>query len=502
MSTIKTAPTRSAISRIRRVVDVPRIRAEAGQQDQRLDLERLPLDGVIIEQEGLAVDGVAVRLEHLARGIEPVAVSEVAARGEIHAQQPLVAKPLADLVPLVGRQLVPVGGSQGVRASRRQELGHGGQLDPGSQDGPERHEVGIGATVRLGIGVRRAEELAGPLVGQVLDRIDIVAAGIEAVVRNALGVLVGQEVGHGALGRQRRVVLAGDQLDVAPLVGQLLDDRPGDLGRHAGHASRDWPDRPGIPARSPRRTSGQDTSRSVSRHGLPGLEMRGGRFVSRLKSHLEGVRRTNPGVTSGQAISLSASCRGRYNRKPRSRFYWHGAISLKRSMVPGKARNGLDAAYANLIKTCTWEHAMGLEFAPGKTRIGWIGTGVMGSSMCGHLIAAGYQATVYNRSAEKTKALVEKGAAVADSLAERRRGVGRGLHDRRLSPRRARGDAGPAGTLVASARPGTVLVDMTTSEPALAVEIVEAAQGQGTCTRSTRRSPAATSAPKRPGCRS
>ena len=32
---------------------------------------------------------------------------------------------------------------------------------------------------------------------------------------------------------------------------------------------------------------------------------------------------------------------------------------------------------------------MGLEFAAGKTRIGWIGTGVMGTSMCGHLMAAG-----------------------------------------------------------------------------------------------------------------
>ena len=37
---------------------------------------------------------------------------------------------------------------------------------------------------------------------------------------------------------------------------------------------------------------------------------------------------------------------------------------------------------------------MALEFTPAKTRIGWIGTGVMGRSMCGHLIAAGYQATV------------------------------------------------------------------------------------------------------------
>ncbi len=217
------------------VVDVPGIGAEAGQQDQWLDLDRLALDGVVIEQEGLAVHGVAMRLEHLARGIEPVAVREVAPRGEIHAQQPLIAQPLADLVPLGGRQLVPVPGSQGTGPLGCQELGHGGQLDARSEDGPEGDEVGIRAAVRLGIGVRRAEELAGPLVRQVLDRIDVVAAGVESVVGNPFGVLVGQQVGHGALGRQRRIVFAGDQLDVAPLVGQLLDDRPGDLGRHAGH---------------------------------------------------------------------------------------------------------------------------------------------------------------------------------------------------------------------------------------------------------------------------
>ena len=42
----------------------------------------------------------------------------------------------------------------------------------------------------------------------------------------------------------------------------------------------------------------------------------------------------------------------------------------------------------------------------------------MGSSMCGHLISAGYQATIYNRWVEKTKALAAKGAAVAASVAE------------------------------------------------------------------------------------
>ena len=58
---------------------------------------------------------------------------------------------------------------------------------------------------------------------------------------------------------------------------------------------------------------------------------------------------------------------------------------------------------------------MAIEIAPGKTRIGWIGTGVMGRSMCGHLIDAGYSATVYNRTREKTAPLVEKGATEAKS---------------------------------------------------------------------------------------
>ena len=96
----------------------------------------------------------------------------------------------------------------------------------------------------------------------------------------------------------------------------------------------------------------------------------------------------------------------------------------------------------------------------------------MGSSMCGHLIAAGYQATIYNRSVEKTKSLAARGAAVAASVAELAAawdvvftivGYPRDVREVTL---------GPQG-VVASARPGTVLVDMTTSEPALAVEIFE-----------------------------
>ncbi len=121
---------------------------------------------------------------------------------------------------------------------------------------------------------------------------------------------------------------------------------------------------------------------------------------------------------------------------------------------------------------------MARNFAPGATRIGWIGTGVMGSSMCGHLIAAGYEATVYNRSKGKLAPLLAKGARPADSpraVAEASDVVftivGYPNDVRQVT-------LGPDGTL-AAARPGAVLVDMTTSEPALAVEISEAAKAKG-----------------------
>src|SRR3954466_4870732 len=52
---------------------------------------------------------------------------------------------------------------------------------------------------------------------------------------------------------------------------------------------------------------------------------------------------------------------------------------------------------------------------PSKTRVGWIGTGVMGRWMCQHLIEKGYKATVYNRSKDKAQPLIEKGATWADT---------------------------------------------------------------------------------------
>src|SRR4051794_9024253 len=116
---------------------------------------------------------------------------------------------------------------------------------------------------------------------------------------------------------------------------------------------------------------------------------------------------------------------------------------------------------------------------PGKTRIGWIGTGVMGRWMCQHAISKGYSATVYNRSRDKAQPLIDLGATYADSpkaVAERSDivfaivGFPKDVREVFL---------GSNGALAGS-RAGTILVDMTTSEPSLAVEIATAANAKGT----------------------
>lgn len=118
---------------------------------------------------------------------------------------------------------------------------------------------------------------------------------------------------------------------------------------------------------------------------------------------------------------------------------------------------------------------MTLRIAPAETKVGWLGLGVMGSSMCGHLIDKGFAATVFTRSKSKASKLLDKGAVWADSaraVAERSDvifsivGFPRDVREVLL---------GPQGALTGS-KPGNVLVDMTTSEPSLAIEIYQAAK--------------------------
>jgi 3-hydroxyisobutyrate dehydrogenase len=115
---------------------------------------------------------------------------------------------------------------------------------------------------------------------------------------------------------------------------------------------------------------------------------------------------------------------------------------------------------------------------PGKTRIGWIGTGVMGRWMCQHLMTKGYQATVFNRSRDKTKPLVEAGAFLAASpqAAAERSDVVFAIVGFPQDVREV--FLGTQGALAGS-RAGTILVDMTTSEPSLAREIESAAKAKG-----------------------
>lgn len=114
------------------------------------------------------------------------------------------------------------------------------------------------------------------------------------------------------------------------------------------------------------------------------------------------------------------------------------------------------------------------EISPESTRIGWIGTGVMGASMCGHLLDAGYAVTVFNRTRQRAEALLARGAVWAGSPAEVGRAadvvftmVGYPADVREVI-------LGPDGVL-GGAAPGAIVVDMTTSEPSLAVEIAAAA---------------------------
>ena len=112
------------------------------------------------------------------------------------------------------------------------------------------------------------------------------------------------------------------------------------------------------------------------------------------------------------------------------------------------------------------------------TRVGWIGTGVMGAAMCGHLVRAGHPVTVTTRTRSRADTLLADGATWADTPAAVAAAsdlvftmVGYPADVRAVV-------LGPAGAL-SGASAGTVLVDMTTSEPTLAVEIAGAAAAQG-----------------------
>lgn len=110
--------------------------------------------------------------------------------------------------------------------------------------------------------------------------------------------------------------------------------------------------------------------------------------------------------------------------------------------------------------------------------IAFIGTGVMGRSMAGHLIKAGHTLHVHNRSREKAASLIEHGAIWHDTP-----GSAAAAADFVVTIVGFPADVEQIylgeGGIISSARPGAVLIDMTTSSPKLARRIAEAAAVRG-----------------------
>jgi 3-hydroxyisobutyrate dehydrogenase len=115
---------------------------------------------------------------------------------------------------------------------------------------------------------------------------------------------------------------------------------------------------------------------------------------------------------------------------------------------------------------------------PSATRVGWVGTGVMGGPMCGHLLTAGYRVLVHSRTKARAQPLLDKGALWGESpraLAEQA--------DVTFTmvgfPQDVRAVYFGRDGLLAGGRPGAIFVDMTTTEPSLAKELHASAQGRG-----------------------
>lgn len=109
-----------------------------------------------------------------------------------------------------------------------------------------------------------------------------------------------------------------------------------------------------------------------------------------------------------------------------------------------------------------------------KTRIGWIGTGVMGFSMCNHVLTVGYEVTVYNRTKAKAQSLLDSGAKWAESpraVAEQTEVIFTMVG----FPEDVREVYLGVNGIMTGVSAGSIVVDMTTTSPTLAQEIHAAA---------------------------
>ncbi len=112
------------------------------------------------------------------------------------------------------------------------------------------------------------------------------------------------------------------------------------------------------------------------------------------------------------------------------------------------------------------------------TRVGFIGLGIMGQSMAGHLLAAGFPLHLHNRSPDKAEGLIALGAAYHPTPAAVAANA-----DVMITMLGYPADVEQVyfadNGLIPAASSGSYLIDMTTSQPALAVRIADAAKARG-----------------------
>ncbi len=113
-------------------------------------------------------------------------------------------------------------------------------------------------------------------------------------------------------------------------------------------------------------------------------------------------------------------------------------------------------------------------------KIGFIGIGVMGAPMAGHLLKAGYSVAVYARRKEAADALVSQGAEFCSSIAQCARGRDAVITMVGFPKDVEEVYFGEQGILQ-NASTGTILIDMTTTSPRLSLRIAQAAAKKGLC---------------------
>jgi hypothetical protein len=179
-------------------VPEPRVGRRAGHDQLRTDLLRGGLESVVVDALRALLDAVRVDLVELPGEVHRRAMGEVAAVGEVHAQDPV---------------------------ARLEDAEVGGH-------------VGLCARVGLDVDVLGArEERERPLDGQVLRHVHELAAAVVALPREALRVLVGEPRALRLEDRRVHVVLAGDQLDLVALAVTLPDHRVPQRGIDVGEPS-------------------------------------------------------------------------------------------------------------------------------------------------------------------------------------------------------------------------------------------------------------------------